>query len=212
MAGVQDKPPFIIHALGRSRTAWLAVFLSHGKWRCFHEIAIYMRSVDDIRQFFLQPNVGTAETASSFGWPLIRHLCPNVRHIVVSRDPDEAAASMAAQYVRCGIPYDAKKLSSIFRRAAKSLGRISAVPGTVTFTHDEIGTQDGCRRIFEECTNSMFDARWWKAMRDRHVEADLRALVDYYQRHYGEVERFKKLCKTELMRLARNGELRNAIH
>lgn len=200
-------PPFIIHALGRSRTAWLAQFLSYGEWVCRHEQAIHMREVEDIGLFFRQRKTGTVETAASFGWPLIKHFAPRVRQVVVLREPSEAIDAMQTHYRRSGIPCNGEMMRSIFHRGAKVLSRISALPDVLTLSYRDLETEDGCKRVFEFCLPYAFDRAWWAEMRERHVDTDLAKIVSYYQANREAIERFKRLCKIEMFRVVRLGEV-----
>lgn len=171
-----------------------------------------MRTLADLQTFFSGLRVGTAETGASLAWPIIRQACPQIRQIVIRRDVDEATFAMADTYYRAGIPFDVKKLTSVFRRSDRALDKISALPDTLTLAYDDLATEEGCRRIFEFCLSRPFDRDWWLAFKDRHIEADLRAVVAYYIANHQGVENFKRVCKHELVRLVRTGEIRHAVH
>ena len=211
-ASIPQRPPFIIHALGRSRTAWLSEFLTYRRWLCLHEQAIYLRHPAELPILFSRPNVGYAETAASFGWPLIRHARPDIIQVVIDRDPDEAGAAMMASYDRHGLRYDPGKMGSIFDRGHRVLRKISALPDVLTLSYADLDTEAGCRAVFEHCLPYAWDRDWWLRMRDRRVEADVPAIVDYYWRNRDGVENFKRLCKVQMMHLARTGELQHAVH
>lgn len=205
-------PPFIIHGLGRSRTAWLAEFLSYGGWTCHHEQSVYMREVADIATFFRRPRTGTAETSASFGWALIKAACPDIKQVVIVRDATEASNAMAEQYRKHDLEFDGEKLKSVFARGEKVLQKISAQHGTLTLSYSDLDAEEGCKRIFEFCLPVPFDREWWLAMKDRYVEVDLPPLVAYYQANREGIEGFKKKCKRELIRSARAGELSHAVN
>lgn len=200
-------PPFIIHGLGRSRTAWLAEFLTYGRWQCLHEQAIYLRRPEELSALFSRPRTGYCETAASFGWPLIVHARPDVVQVVIDRDPADAERAMIEHYNRVGLGFDPDTLSRVFERGAKVLRRISALPNVLTIPYEALETEDGCRRIFEACLPYVWDRGWWLKMRGRRVESNLAGIVAYYQNNQEGVEGFKRLCGRELTRLMRAGEL-----
>lgn len=208
----ESRPPFIIHALGRSRTAWLASFLSYGRWECLHEQAIHLREIADVERFFSRPRTGYSETAASFGWPLILHARPDTCQVVVRRDPAEAAEAMAAQYQKNGLDYDAAAMASVFKRGSAVLDRIGDLPGVLSVPYEELQTEDGCRAIFEKCLPYKWDREWWLQLRDAKIETDVPRMVRYYQENRPAIENFKRLCRRELLRLAHTGELRHAIN
>jgi hypothetical protein len=194
---------FVIHALGRSRTAWLADFLTYRYWTCLHEQAIYLRQPSDIKSFLTRPRMGYAETAASFGWPLLLHANPRLTQVVINRDPLEAGAAMVASYERVGIDCNKKKMQAIFERGARVLKKISALPGTLTLSYEELETEEGCRRVFEHCLPYTWDQAWWLHMKDVHVEVDLVRMVCYYWAHQEEIEAFKASCRREMFRVMR---------
>jgi hypothetical protein len=202
---------FVIHALGRSRTAWLAKFLTYGDWTCLHEQVIHLRRIEDIAPMFSRPRTGYAETAASFGWPLILDANPDIVQVVVGRDPDEASAAMAASYARAGIGCDAAMMRAIFARGARVLEKISALPGVLTLSYEDLDTEECCRAVFEHCLPYDWDRAWWGHMRRQHVEADLAAMVAYYWAHREGVETFKALCRREMFRTVRSRRRDHAV-
>lgn len=198
-----ERPPFIIHGLGRSRTAWLAAFLSYGKWNCLHEQAVHLKTTDDVRKFLSRPRTGYAETAAHFGWPLIVRVRPDVRQVVIARPVREAMKAMAARYDQDGIPFDRPKMEAIFQRANKTLGKISGLPNTLTIPYDALETEDGCKLIFEFCLPYKWDCAWWLEMRDQFVESDLAGFVDRFNAERPRVDDLKRDLKRELFKIVR---------
>ncbi len=56
--------PFVVYGLPRSRTYWLAQFLSYGPWAVYHEETKNIRSIEDLKSFLSQDFVGASETAA----------------------------------------------------------------------------------------------------------------------------------------------------
>lgn len=209
---VHNSPPFIIHGLGRSRTAWLAEFLTYGEWACLHEQAPKLRTMEDLKAMLAQPKHGYSETAASFGWPLILNARPDIKQVVIRRDTQDAIAAMQQNYERNGLEFDRAKLDAIFHRGAKVLERISALPGVLTLTYADLDSEEGCRRIFEFCLPYEWDREWWMKMRDTRVESDLIAIVSDYQQHRDDIEAFKSLSRRELVHLVRSGRVNHGLH
>lgn len=200
-----NGPSFIIHALGRSRTAWLSEFLSYGNWSCLHEQAMYLRHPNEMRAFFSRPRTGYAETAASFGWPLIQQACPDMKQIVIDRHPDDAGAAMLAHCRAAGVPLDESKVAHIFERNHRVLRKIAGLPGTLSLNYRDLSTEDGCRTVFEACLPYEWDRAWWQEMDQRHVEADLRAVLSYYAANRAGIEEFKRLCRVEMFHIRHTG-------
>lgn len=208
----RDTRPFVIFALGRSRTAWLSAFLTYREWTCYHEHSVRLRSIEEARRLVNMPCTGTAETAAAPGWHLVRQMSPRAKFVVVRRDVDEAIRAMCVAYDRGGLPYDPNKLRSIFEREARDLERISALPGTLTLDYEDLSTEAGCREIFEFCLPFEFDRTWWEALKDRRIEVSLAPFLRYYWTNRDSVEGFKNACRRELRRLVRSGEIAHAIN
>ena len=209
-AELLKAPPYLIFALPRSRTAWLARFLTYRNWLCLHEHAINLRSPDQIRQVLTSPRIGAVETAAGPAWRLLRHWIPNLRMAVVRRPLDETIEAMIAAGERAGATYDRDALRRVMAYGNRCLDAISEQPGTLTVQYNELAGEEACRRIFEFCLPYRFDSEWWEFMRHQHVEVDLKKFFADYWRERDKVEKFKRDCKRELIRLVRCGELRYA--
>lgn len=201
--------PFIIYSLPRSRTAWLAAFLTYGDWTCHHEQAIHMRSMDDVRRLFATPFTGTVETGAMQGWWLIHHYVPGIRAVVIRRPVEDAVRSMLAVDVSGVAVYDEPRLWRVMEYGDRMLEQISRVPGVLRVGFDELATCDGCARVFEYCLPYKFDIAWWDDMKDRNIQVDMKEFLRNYYKIRDNVENFKTLCYSELRTLRRNGvELR----
>lgn len=200
---MKGTPPFIVYALPRSRTAWLSKFLSYREWRCYHEQAIYMRSVDDIKEIFSCPNTGVAETAAAQGRYLIRHAAPNIREVVVFRPVEEVVDSMMKADVSGMVTYDRHLLKKGMSYSDRVLHKIAKDKNVLSINYHDMDNPEICARIFEHCLPYSFDKIWWESLKDKNIQADIKAILRYYYKYRESVELFKRLCKSELFRLRR---------
>jgi hypothetical protein len=205
-------PPFIIYALPRSRTAWLAAFLSYGGWTCLHEHAIRIRSISEARALLATPRIGFAETAAGPGWRLLRHWAPDHRAVVVRRPHREIVRAMIEAGKRANVEYDEPRLCKGMEYGVRCLDAIAAQPASLVVDYAELGTEDTCRHIFEFCLHLPFDHDWWLSLRDRKVEVDLAAFFRFAHAEREGIDAFKRVCKNELMRLGRSGAIRRHAH
>lgn len=194
--------PFIIYALPRSRTAWLAEFLTYGPWTCFHERAVTMRSLKDVRAFFSQPHMGTVETGVSPGWPLINALVPNIRTVAIHRPVDDVVKSIKEIDVSSFATYDYEKLRRNLTHMSRCLKRISDLPGVLSVEFSGLESEATCKAIFTHCLPYHFDRPWWDFMKDQNVQIDVPEHVRYCLAHKTEIEKFKRECKSHLRALA----------
>jgi hypothetical protein len=187
-------PPFVILALPRCRTAWLARFLAYGGWQCGHDELRHCRSLDDVRSWLAQPFTGTVETAAAPFWRLIPE---GVTAAIIRRPLDEVMASLW----RGGLQFDPVTM-------AKHLGAIDAKlqqfahrrPGVLCTTFAELGTEEGCARLFEHCLPYRHDSGWWQAMAPINMQVSLTMARNYYLAHAPQLERLRLIARHEMLR------------
>ena len=182
--------PYLICALGRSRSTWLAELLTYRTWTCDHDRSIYMRSVADVAAFFARPHHGSAETAASPGWELIRHLAPNLRTVVIRRPVNDVVAAFLAVDLRGMAIYDAPALRRNIERLDRAQDRIARQPGVLVLDFADLVHEDACQAVWHHCLPYAWDRRWWLALRDRNVQCDTVAQVLYYHRNTAEIDAF----------------------
>jgi hypothetical protein len=208
---IAARGPFIIHAIGRSRTAWLAKFLSYGEWRCEHEQAIRYRSIAEARRAFWRPRSGTVETAAMFGWRLLRHHLPRLRTIVIRRPVEEVLERMLAVDLKGQFAYDKEKLRAMLERGDRLLREISALPGVLTLAYDELEDEQAIAALFEHCLPYRFDRAWWERCKEENVQIDVPGLLAYYHQNRAAVDGFKSVCWRELRALRAAGLIRREV-
>ena len=183
-------PPFIIYALPRSRTFWMSKFLTYGAWKCSHDICVDMHSIAEIQEFFSRPNVGTVETGMCEGWQLAQALFPDARRVVIRRNIDDVAASLAKH----NIFIDDQLISRNTR-----LDEISQRPNVLTVTFDQLNTEAACKAVFEHCLQIPFDRDWWLWIKDQNIQIDMKKHLEILNRNMAGIER---LHKEALLRIA----------
>lgn len=199
--------PFLIYTLSRSRTAWLSEFLTYGPWWCEREIAVAMRSIQDVVDWFGRPYVGTCETGVAQGHWLLRHYVPGIREVVVRRPVEEVIQSMLALKID-GFRYEEPSLRRTMEYGDRLLAKISARPGVLSMTYADLETETACQRLFEHCLQMPFDREWWLRRKDVNIQIDIGDILRYYHANISAISAFKQSCKTDLRRLARAGLIR----
>ncbi len=117
---------FVIFALPRSRTAWLSRFLSYGEWFCGHEELRHVRSLDDVRAWFSQGQIGTAETAGAPWWRLLERFAPYSPVVIVRRPVDEVVDSLAR--IPGLTPADIQSLMILLEQRRRAGGAVGKIP------------------------------------------------------------------------------------
>ena len=197
-------PPFLILGLPRSRTKWLATFLSYRDWHCGHEELLRCRSFDDLRSWLAQPCTGSAETSAAPFWRLIPKLAPAARIVVVRRPVDEVIASL----LRFGL-FDPAALTVAMRRADAKLDQAEArLPGVLSVRYSDLTDEAMCARVFEHCLPYEHDAAWWSACAAINMQIDLRAMLRYFMAHRPQLEKLAAQAKHRMLAALREpGEL-----
>lgn len=182
---VAGSRPFVIFALPRSRTAWLAAFLSYGRHRCGHDLATDCSSVAEFRKTVKAGYGGTVETGAVAGWRAIRHVCPDFKAIVVRRPVQDVLSSLA----RAGLS-SAGIEAEITQRSAM-LDHLSAQSGVATVTFEQLSDPAVCAALWRECHGSEMDFAWWKYMAARNVQIDLAVRMQKLRRNRLKTEALK---------------------
>jgi hypothetical protein len=203
---------FIVYGLPRSRTNWLSHFLSYGDHECRHEMAQYMRGVDDLKSWLSQENMGAAETAAAPGWRLIHHYRPDIRAVVVRRPVDEAMASLLRLDLGGIAAYDAERLRKGIAYLDRCLAQIERqVPDVLSVRFANLTREETCARLFEHVLPCRHDHRWWDYMQRLNLQVNSRALMRYRLAHRAQIDRFKAACWAELRRLKESGAFEREI-
>lgn len=180
----------------------MSKFLSYGGWACWHEMAIYMRKIEDFRTILAEPHIGTVETAMAPGWRLLHHYSPGINCVVVKRPISEVVKSMMATDLKGIAYYERESLTRILEYGDRMLEDVAAnVPGCLKLEFNDLSSRDGCAALFEHCLPFDFDQVWWEQRQAENVQVDVAEYVRYYHQNRPEIDGFKKLCWRELRRL-----------
>lgn len=188
--------PFIIYALPRSRTAWLARFLTYGDWVCGHDELRRCRSLDDVKIWISQPCTGTIETAAAPYWRLAQTYAPGARVVVVRRPVPEVVDSL----LRLGGPADRGLLTHEMRRLDRKLEQIERrIPGALSVSFSDLATPETCARIFEHCLPYKHNPSWWAALDPINIQVNFTALMRYATAYRSKSERLSGHAKQQMM-------------
>lgn len=193
---------FIIHALPRSRTAWLSKFLTYKDHLCGHEVAMTFKQPEDYKKYFTG-KTGASETGAAQGWWLIQHSVPDIRTVVVLRPVEEVVDSMMQVDVTGVAVYDRELLEKHMKYGHRVLQRISERSDVLTVTFDSLKKLETCSSIFEHCLPYKFDLKWWASLKNQNIQVNVKDTLRYYYKHKDEIDEFKRMCKKELIHLRR---------
>lgn len=188
--------PFVIFALPRSRTAWLSCFLTYREWVCAHEEIRHARSLEDVRAWLKQPCVGSAETAASPWWRLLREYAPETRVVTVRRPVADVVGSLR----RSGMPLDYASVERRMRMLDHKLDQIEARwPGVLSVRFSDLESEKACRSVFEHCLPYAHDHAWWSALSGRNIQVNLDALLRYYIAYEPQLTKLALVAKQQTL-------------
>lgn len=202
---------FIIYSMGRSRTAWLSAFLSYKEWKCYHEVGIRLRSLQDIEKVLNLPNIGILETAAIHARPIIKYIRPDIKEVVILRPLEDIMQSFLHLDTNNLVTWDKEKMHKVLERGCRELKKLSELPTTLSVNFEELATEQGCQKIFEHCLPYDFDKDWWEIGKEQNIQLDTKSFFEYYVSNKDSIEIFKQQLKQDLRNLCRSGLVKHEM-
>lgn len=162
--------PFLVLGTPRSRTAWLARFLTYGPFLCVHEPSVEFRGLGDLAAFLARPFTGASDSMMTLLWREILEARPDAAIVAVRRPTDQVWASIA----RTG--FDNDQVRRVLSRIEAALEEVERLPQVLRVGFADLAGEEACARVFEHCLGVPFDAAWWRRW------APVRAEVDFLRR------------------------------
>lgn len=178
--------PFIILSLPRSRSAWLARFLSYDGRKCGHDLATQCGSMKEFTDLFNSEYAGTAETGAVVGWRAIRRLLPSARIAVIRRPVQEVYDSLAQFGLASPL------LLSELRERDAMLNQVSRGHGVRSFAFDDLNGIAACQELFEFCLGVPFDWEWWEGLANVNVQVDVAKRLKFLTENRDRIEALKR--------------------
>lgn len=182
---------FIVLSLPRSRSAWIARFLSYRGARCGHDLATQCGSLNELTALLRGEYRGTAETGAMVGWRALRRRMPDAKMAVVRRPVAEVYQSLA----RFGLDGDALRNELLERDAM--LDELSKVHGVRSFSFADLDHIDACRDLFEHCLGEPFDWEWWESLATVNVQIDVAERLRFLQVNRSRINAIKREAMEE---------------
>lgn len=187
---------FVIFALPRCRTKWLAAFLAYGGWQCGHDELRHCRSLEDVTSWLSQPMTGTVETSAAPFWRLLPRYAPEARVVTVHRPLPEVIASLR----RGGLTFDDAVMARLLSRLDAKLHQIEhRLPGVMSVAFADLEREDCCAAVFEHCLGLPHDPAWWSGLAPLNLQIDLPHLMRYFAAHQRQLEKLAKQAKHRIL-------------
>lgn len=186
------RRPFIIFSLPRSRSAWLAWYLSYPPAEVGHDLLVGCRSVSDFETQLAMLR-GTVETGAMLGWRLIKHRLPHAKLLIVLRPIAEVHDS----FRKLGFEIEPGELE--FR--AELLTQLSLEPGVDTITFEDLDDPVCCQWLFETLLEEEWDRAWYYKARAVNIQIDFPARLAVLQSRRPALEALKAEVQTETRKI-----------
>jgi len=164
--------PYFITGFPRTRTAWLANFLTYGDSFCFHEALKRCGGVDALPGLFASTRrryVGNSDSALPFFASAVRKLFPQAKWVVIERDEDEVLKSV--RRVLPGLKH--QEMLNMTKRYLDMLN------GALRIKFSELKDRAMCKQIWEYCVPDIpFSNMRWELLDQLNVQANDINLVE----------------------------------
>lgn len=158
--------------------------------------------MDDVKSWFTQGPVGSAETSAAAFWRLFDQIVPDAQIVVVRRPIGDIVESLMRVP---GVSFDRAVLTTEMAKLDRKLDQIEARCSSVlSVSFDDLTTEATCRAVFEHCLPYAWDLAHWEFWAPVNVQCDFRAMVRYVGAYRAQLEKLAKIAKhamlTELAR------------
>jgi hypothetical protein len=160
---------FLIASLPRSRSAWLAHYLSYPLARPLqpvgHEILTNCPNVQAFLDSYKYGMWGTCETAGAPLCPIVRHEMPECRIVLIRRPIQEVYRSLSEKGVMPDL--------SILAEMDMNLNVVAVDPKVISIPYALLSDPGIGRFLFEYCLELEWDEKWWEFMVQQNVQVDM---------------------------------------
>lgn len=159
--------PFFITGFPRSRSAWLANFLTYKDSFCFHDaIQHCWADPKKLRELFNEvPEryVGNSDSGIAFYIDSILENFPDSKFVIVKRDFADVEASLSKI-----MGFNTEPL---LRLCQEHLAKMEEKVSPLIVTFDELNTVEGCEKVWAYCLPDIpFNRKRWEILKDLKVE------------------------------------------
>lgn len=189
--------PFIVLSLPRTRSTWLSKFLTYGDWVCGHDELQHTRTLEDIKNWFNQPNIGTVETLAAPWWRLIPTFAPNAKIVVIKRPVNEVVDSLIKV---CPNTFNRDVLTKSMTYLDRKLDQLSKrLPNVLIVNFKDLNNQQTCAEIFEYCLGLPHDWVHWLKYKDQNIQTNLKAIVRYAEAYKDSFEKLGNAATQKIL-------------
>lgn len=165
-AAAAIRAPFVILGTPRSRTAWLAEFLTYGALNCAHEPSRNWSGPTDLFAA-LSLGQGVSDSVLTLRWADIIERRPDTKIVVVHRPK----ADVLASFRRAGLWH--ANLPVVIDRICDAMEELTgSVSDALHVPFGALSRRDVCGRVWAHCRGDTMPPERFEQYRDRMVLAD----------------------------------------
>jgi len=169
----RDHPPFLIVGLPRSRTAWLAAFLTDGQVFCHHELLRSCANAELYPTVFLgnmKPIIGDSDPSLPLFYSKIKGQLPAHKVVFITRSPEECRDSTEKMLIEAGQDV-AKHLAVWDQCLAAFLAMRKECPDAMAFNYEDLDDPEKVKELAEYCTGLPFNKDRWTLFNELKITA-----------------------------------------
>lgn len=160
---------FMLLCLPRSRSNWFSKFLAYDGRIIGHDLLVHSDTIAEFQRH-LDSCTGSCETGAMLGWKLLVTSMPNLKFIIIRRDPVEVLADIERK--GWTVP-----LQTLIERD-EMLEAMSHVKGVRQYQFNDLDDVEAVKDIwFHALGGVLWDHQWWLMWRATIVEIDFDARI-----------------------------------
>jgi hypothetical protein len=169
--------PFVVFALPRSRTAWLANYLNAGgRFPVGHDITIECNCTEDFFASYANGMRGTVETGSMMAWRLMKQRIPDLKILLIRRPLDEVKRSL--------LQFGIEPASGELEAREEILNFLETLPHVDSIEFRDLYITQCRRWVWETLLEEPWDAVWDSALVPINIQIDMQARLRQLHRRF----------------------------
>lgn len=169
---------FFITGLPRSRTAWLANFLTYDGNFCYHELCKSTSDPMEMKIMLHDPeykNMGNSDCVFPYYYKKLLPLLSDYKIVIIERDPEEVIRDM----------YDLNIINeeseSSIKQAYKLLDGIKSDPNHITVPYEKLNDMNTMKAIWDFLFGTKMDEMRWQEMDIQTIEVNWDKYMKYFK-------------------------------
>lgn len=156
--------PFFVTGLPRSRTAWVANWLTTDMTICFHDVE------PETSKFLLNKRVGFAGPELIWKMRELERSFPSAPWLFLMRDPDECLASWKKAAGKV-LPHSHPDFALLWKKRVEILEDSDGLPlHSLVISYEELDEEPVARAVWQHLIGTPFDLDRWKMLTEFNIQ------------------------------------------